>query len=369
MHEEERKLGDAPPERAEPELLYHYTTQRGLLGILREQCIWASHINHLNDASEFKHGIEVVSESLSKIVIDPSTLKFGGTKSKRTFQVEKYQRMMRAAAIESLKLLNFIEVFVASFFDSEGARNDPGDVLEQWRAYSGSGAGISIGFDKKLLSEHVVRIDTDPDSWMCYGTCHYRKDDQDSCLAKRVDRMGPEFVDFVNEVVIDMNVKTFSKLSERFKSGLVEISYDDFCRDFRLSMDESEEYLKKQAEAFEAKVGSILNELVHLTVFMKHPSFEQENEWRLASFLFENYKVVKFREGTSGLIPYVSIPLPLTSPDCGLIRRIVVGPSPKLADAVGAVKMLIRSYGLTLKSQTQPLGIDVVPSNIPYRSW
>lgn len=36
----------------EPELLYHYTTQDGLLGILENACIWATHYRCLNDASE-----------------------------------------------------------------------------------------------------------------------------------------------------------------------------------------------------------------------------------------------------------------------------------------------------------------------------
>jgi hypothetical protein len=35
-----------------PDLLYHYTTQEGLLGIIKKQKIWASHLQYLNDASE-----------------------------------------------------------------------------------------------------------------------------------------------------------------------------------------------------------------------------------------------------------------------------------------------------------------------------
>jgi hypothetical protein len=30
-------------------LLYHYTTQTGLLGIIRDRALWASSILHLND--------------------------------------------------------------------------------------------------------------------------------------------------------------------------------------------------------------------------------------------------------------------------------------------------------------------------------
>lgn len=369
MGDQECKSRETTSERTEPELLYHYTTQSGLLGILRDQCIWASHVRYLNDASEFKHGLELVSQSLSRITIDSSALKFRAMELNTPFPVAKLEEMLRASADETLKILDFIDVFVASFFDSEGAKNDAGDVLEQWRAYSGNGAGISIGFDKKLLSDHLARIGSGPESWIAYGPCHYRKDKQEKYLADRVGRIGPIFVDWMNGIAIGLFEKTYSKPLERFKSGSEDVSEDGYRRAFRQAMDESNEYLKQQAEICNANIMSILNELLGLTVFMKHPSFEQENEWRLARFLFGGYGNVKFREGTSSLIPYVCIPLPLMGSGCGLIRRIVVGPSPKLADSIGAVKMLIQSYGLKPKSRNQPTGIDVMPSNIPHRSW
>lgn len=106
-----------------------------------------------------------------------------------------------------------------------------------------------------------------------------------------------------------------------------------------------------------------------LTAFMKHPAFEAENEWRLARFLFGSRKGVKFREGVNSLIPYVCVPLAIMDSGQSLIRRIVVGPSPKLADAVEAVKMLIGSCELKLRSENEPDGVEVVPSKIPYRNW
>lgn len=369
MEEREDKLGETTSERAEPELLYHYTTQRGFLGMLRDQCIWASHVRYLNDASEFRHGLELVSQSLSKRGIDSSALKFRAMGSDRPFPVAKFEGMLRASANEILKVLDYIDVFAASFFDSEGAKNDAGDVLEQWRAYSGNGAGISIGFDKMLLSEHLARIGSGPESWIAYGSCLYRSDKQENYLADRVGRVGSVFANWMNEMAIGLFEKTILKLFEEFKSGFEDFTDDDYRRAFRQTMNESNEYLKRQVEICNADIMSILNELMALTAFMKHPSFEQENEWRLARFLFGGYGGVRFREGTSSLIPYVCIPLPLMDSGRGLIRRIVVGPSPRLADAVGAVKMLIQSYEFKPKSGNQPAGIEVVASNIPHRSW
>ena len=48
-------------DQAKPEgLLYHYTTQKGLLGILDKKCIWATHLRYLNDTSEG----EIVSKAI-----------------------------------------------------------------------------------------------------------------------------------------------------------------------------------------------------------------------------------------------------------------------------------------------------------------
>src|SRR5436305_12495445 len=52
-------------ERTPPAVLYDYTTQQGLLGIIRDREIWASHTQYLNDVLEFRHAIDLVKEELS----------------------------------------------------------------------------------------------------------------------------------------------------------------------------------------------------------------------------------------------------------------------------------------------------------------
>lgn len=104
-------------------LLYHYTTQEGLLGILEQGVIRASSIQHLNDASEFEYSVNIalavlygmkpsaeVSERMSSIL---TTFRYGW------------------------------DVFVTSF-------SKDGDQLGQWRAY-GKDGGFSIGFDPDAL--------------------------------------------------------------------------------------------------------------------------------------------------------------------------------------------------------------------------
>jgi|WetSurMetagenome_2_1015567.scaffolds.fasta_scaffold1664213_1 hypothetical protein len=59
MKTKEEKLEDPGDQ-----LFYHYTSQRGLLGIMKEKKIWATNIRYLNDESEFDYGVNKVLEVL-----------------------------------------------------------------------------------------------------------------------------------------------------------------------------------------------------------------------------------------------------------------------------------------------------------------
>ena len=47
--------------------LYHYTSQKGLLGILKDQKIWATHVQYLNDSTEFHFAIDLARSVLKSI--------------------------------------------------------------------------------------------------------------------------------------------------------------------------------------------------------------------------------------------------------------------------------------------------------------
>src|SRR5438132_12764432 len=57
--------------RDPPTIIYHYTRQSGLLGIVTKKEIWASHTQYLNDVREFRHAMEIVKEELSIMMIEP----------------------------------------------------------------------------------------------------------------------------------------------------------------------------------------------------------------------------------------------------------------------------------------------------------
>ena len=51
---------------APPEILYHYTDQAGLLGILATGELWATKVQYMNDATEFGFSLGLAREILSQ---------------------------------------------------------------------------------------------------------------------------------------------------------------------------------------------------------------------------------------------------------------------------------------------------------------
>jgi len=50
--------------RDPPSVLYHYTTQQGLLGIINNKEIWATHTQYLNDVREFHQATGLMRKEL-----------------------------------------------------------------------------------------------------------------------------------------------------------------------------------------------------------------------------------------------------------------------------------------------------------------
>ena len=119
--------------RQPPEILYHYTGQEGLLGIIGKKEIWASHTQYLNDQREFRHAIELVRDELSRMVQRADT-------QARPFVEEMNRGMHEHDGMES------VNVCVCSF-------SEEGDILSQWRAYGDGVAKFSIGFSGALLRQ------------------------------------------------------------------------------------------------------------------------------------------------------------------------------------------------------------------------
>jgi hypothetical protein len=114
--------------QAEPELLYHFTTLDGFLGIIRNSELWATDIRYLNDTSEFRTVPDLAAENLIEAM---------DLEGQNSELIDSYRPLFVQAGRP---------LYVASF-----SAEVSGDDLSQWRAYGGHHSGICLGFSPGYL--------------------------------------------------------------------------------------------------------------------------------------------------------------------------------------------------------------------------
>jgi hypothetical protein len=113
-----------------PDILFHYTTGEGAVGILETGELRATHARYLNDSLELEAGMSLAKETLERV---RSTVAASD-------EVAIYERI--SDALDAMTIEDF---FVASF-------SAQADDLPQWRAYSKGAGGYALGF----TAEHLI---------------------------------------------------------------------------------------------------------------------------------------------------------------------------------------------------------------------
>lgn len=165
-------------------LLYHYTSQNALLGIIENGVIWASNIHYLNDSKEFVHAFDEIETLINQ----------------RKKNDEVLDRVYEGI-LARLRTIERIHIFVASL-------TERGDQLSQWRGYCANGAGYSIGFSKAAL-EKLARI-----NHFTFKPCIYDQQEQRQILAMQLGRA---------ETIVSTTAHS---------SGVVEDAIDQFIDEF-----------------------------------------------------------------------------------------------------------------------------------------
>lgn len=125
-----------------PPIVYHYTNDSGLKGILETGQLWLTDIFSLNDPSELTHGFSVAIDALTSKVASDSAV---GQKFAKNF----------AAFAEHEAIPKTAHFFMCSF-------SSCGDDLGQWRAYADNGRGYAVGFDAEALENGFTKRDGIP---------------------------------------------------------------------------------------------------------------------------------------------------------------------------------------------------------------
>jgi hypothetical protein len=122
--------------------LYHYTTQEGLLGIVKTKEIWATHTQYLNDTREYLHALEMVHEEIQVLVVNCSN-------GERLAILEEMDEDVRGVDGKGVRAVDG-NVCVSSFSEDR-------DSLFQWRAYSPAAAGFAIGIPGQHLQNLAAK--------------------------------------------------------------------------------------------------------------------------------------------------------------------------------------------------------------------
>ncbi len=268
-----------------PRELYHYTSLHRFVGIISSRTIWASSIFHLNDAAEFLYTITLAGSVL---------LTKTGEQPRNKFYKRLWKDRFRMLALAG-------QIFVVSFSENP-------DLLSQWRAYTGGGSGVSIGFQHKYLLTRAL-------------TQHFR-------LVKCV--YDPQ-------------------IQKRIVKKLIERAYIDFHKDAMFEMAALRYFMR----------------LVSVASAFKHPSFREEREWRLVSdFMhappFQRGYSTKWRPGQFMLIPYTEFKLS-NKKERIVVSSLYLGPTPHRELSTNSVQSILASEA----SGDRKLKL----SSVPYRNW
>lgn len=118
-----------------PGNIYHYTTQKGILGIVTRREMWATQVHFLNDKNEVFLTFKLLERELKK-------------------QAGQVQTPAIKAVLNDIRRnlprIDQGHICIASFCEEK-------DLLSQWRGYGNLGKGYAIGFNLKELNNIAKR--------------------------------------------------------------------------------------------------------------------------------------------------------------------------------------------------------------------
>lgn len=279
------------------ETLYHYTSFKGLLGIVDSGVLWASDVRYMNDSAEMKHTADLIrTDVVSRIA--------GGHPLPKLLN-----QFMDWVAY---RITQGHMLFGASFRSN-------GNLLSQWRSYSSLGKGVSIGFNP----EHILQCAISQAFQV--GKCIYEPTRQAKLIAQVVD-------------AIEVLAAEFGENANPAQRPPSQSYYDVFER--------------------------IESDLLRIAVILKHPSFQEEEEWRIVSPIITDYLTspVLFREGTSMLVPYFEFDLRFQQNESMVLEHLFLGPTPNINLSMNSLTLYLAKRGFRPRR-----GISYC--QIPYRQW
>ncbi len=168
-----------------------------------------------------------------------------------------------------------------------------GNLLSQWRGYSVHGKGVSLGFSPQNIHQCAMR------QGFQIARCIYDEQVQETLIERIFDA-----------------VETMASTS---------------------SVTDRENF-------FEVIEGYLLS----IAAVLKHPSFEEEQEWRLVSPVIQRLEEhpIHFREGTSMLVPYFAFSLRATEDANMTLEHVYLGPTSNIDQSLNSLRLYLQQRGV-----------------------
>ena len=150
-HRVQRKYKDDPEYRPLGGNLHHYTSVPALLSIIKSKCLWATHIQYLNDDTESVLGLSLMQQVATEALV--------GASGDDAEILKYFLEWIRDPQVEGHS------VYVLSL--SEGY-----DQLSQWRGYTPPNQGVCLSIDSRVLVERMQA-----QGWT-FQICRYKQQSQ-----------------------------------------------------------------------------------------------------------------------------------------------------------------------------------------------
>jgi hypothetical protein len=184
-----------------------------------------------------------------------------------------------------------------------------GNLLSQWRGYSVHGKGVSLGFNPA----HIASCASEPGFQL--ARCIYDSGEQIKLIEQIIDAIEQ----LAGKLGPDSNGSSWSKV-------------------------------------FSKAEGDILR----IAAVLKHPSFAEEEEWRLVSPVMDIGDAIQFREGSSMLIPFYAFELRDRVSGRIKLDHVYLGPTSN-------AELSIKSIDLFLSHSRASPARGISYCQIPYR--
>lgn len=264
-----------------PPLLWHYTSFKGLNGIVAEGELVASSLAYLNDTREFQYTISALLPLLDSQGVPLSDLVTG-------LFFRNVPSMVKAVFGHIRGQGTYVTCF----------SQEPDD-LSQWRSYTPQPPGFAIGFEPHELG---LLANTN-----AFGmeSCRYPKNDE-----------------LLAEIRATLADATAGMEEERK----------------RLPVPSQPEALERFTEKWTTKIVAAM---VLLAQRNKHPKFAAEKEVRLIGGAFkpEQQRAIQYRLSGSLIVPYIKIPARLPEGPSP-IKTILVGPCPHQEAVIAVTRQM-----------------------------